>query len=129
MLSSCHQNLPKMNTVPFKFQCTGVCLNCKIRRRFKITALCLTCIHCLTRDSSLRGRFNSLAAKNLGGSGRKDWPEALLSFWCVVKLKQTWVFLSSEQTPRSSCLCRIYPPYSGPIQTRALCTRYVQVHS
>lgn len=72
MLSSCHQNLPKMNTVPFKFQCAGVCLNCKISRCFKITAFCLTCIHCLTRDSSFKWRFNSLAAKNLGGSGRKN---------------------------------------------------------
>lgn len=89
----------------------------------------LTCIHCLTRDSSLKGRFNSFTAKSLGGSGRKDWPEALLSFWCVVKLKQMWVFLSSEQTSQSSCLCRIYPLYSGSFQTRAFCNRYVQVIS
>lgn len=103
------------------FYSLGVCLNCKISRCFKATVLCLSCIHCLTRHGNLKGRFRSLVAKNLCGSGRKDWPEALLSFWCAVKLKQTWGFLSSEQTSHSSCLCRIYPIYSGAIQTRAIC--------
>lgn len=84
-----------------------MCLNCKISRCFKVTAHCLSCIHCLTKDS-LKGRFNSVVAKNLHGSGRKDCTKALLSFWCVVELKQTWVFLSSEPMQNVSTVLRTH---------------------